>query len=69
MDPLPYDNVSGPTTQQQQPVIVIVQAPVAGTSDDDHFKKFFPKKAVKAISITMLVAGALSAIFQVSYMI
>ena len=69
MDPLTHDNVSGPTTQQQQPVIVIVQAPVAGTSDDDHFKKFFPKKAVKAMSITMLVAGALSTIFQVSCMI
>lgn len=68
MDPLPHDNVSGPTTQQQQPVIVIVQAPVAGTSDDDHFKKFFPKKAVKAMSITMLVAGALSTIFQLILM-
>jgi len=68
MDPLPLENVSGPTTQQQQPVIVIVQAPVAGTSDDDHFKKFFPKKAIKAMSITMLVAGALSTIFQLILM-
>ena len=35
------------------------------TSDDDHMKKFFPKKTVKGLSITMIVAGVLSIIVQV----
>ena len=35
------------------------------TSDDDNIKKFFPKKSVKGLSITMLVAGVLSIIVQV----
>ena len=54
-------------TQQQQPMVVIVQAPVANTitPDVDHFKKFFPKKAVVGMSIAMIIAGALSAILQV----
>merc|ERR1712018_670567 len=53
-------------TQQQQPMVVIVQAPVANTRtpDVDHFKKFFPKKAVMGMSIAMIIAGALSAILQ-----
>ena len=37
------------------------------TSDDDHIKKVFPKKTVKGLSITMLVAGVLSIIVQVKY--
>ena len=35
------------------------------TSDDDHIKKFFPRKTVKGLSITMLVAGVMSIIVQV----
>jgi len=31
----------------------------------DHFKKFFPKKAVMGMSIAMIIAGALSAILQI----
>jgi len=60
MDP---NNVA---TQQQQPIVMIVQAPVANTRtpDGDHFKKFFPKKAVMGMSIAMIIAGALSAILQ-----
>merc|ERR1712018_1017472 len=54
-------------TQQQQPMVVIVQAPVANTRtpDRDHFKKFFPKKAVMGMSIAMIIAGALSVILQI----
>ena len=54
-------------TQQQQPMVVIVQAPGANTStpDGDHYKKFFPKRAVMGMSIAMIIAGALSAILQV----
>lgn len=58
-------------TQQQQPMVVIVQAPVADTRtpDGDHFKKFFPKKAVLGMSIAMIIAGALSAILQILVML
>jgi len=54
-------------TQQQQPMVVIVPAPVANTRtpDGDHFKKFFPKKAVMGMSVAMVIAGALSAILQI----
>jgi len=50
---------------------VIVQAPVANTRtpDSDHFKKFFPKKAVLGMSIAMIIAGALSAILQILVML
>merc|ERR1712038_720180 len=65
MDPLPGNVPSAPA---QQPIVVIVQAPAAGstTSDADHFKKFFPKRAVIAMSLTMIVAGVLSVILQIS---
>jgi len=65
MDP---NNVA---TQQQQPIVMIVQAPVANTRtpDGDHFKKFFPKKAVMGMSIAMIIAGALSAILQILVML
>jgi len=61
MDP---NNVA---TQQQQPIVMIVQAPVANTRtpDGDHFKKFFPKKAVMGMSVAMIIAGALSAVLQI----
>jgi len=36
------------------------------TSDDDHIKNFFPQKTVKGLSITMLVAGVMSIIVQIS---
>jgi len=53
---------------QQQPIVVIVQAPeTAGTttSNEDQFKKFFPKRTIMIISVMMVVAGALSSITQI----
>lgn len=58
-----------PNQTPQQPIVVIVQAPtMAGTrtSDADHFKKFFPKKAVMGMSVAMLVAGVFSVIIQIT---
>jgi len=58
--------------QQQQPVIVIVQSlPTHGSvqqkrSDEEHYRKFFPKKTIKGLSVFMLVAGILSMLFQIS---
>merc|ERR1712241_957435 len=65
MDPLPGNVPSAPA---QQPIVVIVQAPATGstTSDADHFKKFFPKRAVMSMSLTMIVAGVLSVILQIT---
>ena len=65
-------NVPQASGQPQQPVIVIVQAPPTHgsvqqkRSDEEHYRKFFPKKTIKGLSVFMLVAGILSMLFQVT---
>ena len=58
--------------QQQDPVNVIVLAlPTHGSvqqkrSDEELYRKFFPKKSILGLSVFMLVAGILSMLFQVT---
>ena len=58
--------------QQQQPLIVTVQAPPTHRSvqqkrsDEEHYRKFFPKKTILGLSVFKLVAGSLSMLFQVT---
>jgi len=60
------------TGQPQQPVIVIVQAPPTHgsvqqkRSDEEHYRKFFPKKTIFGLSVFMFVAGILSILFQIA---
>ena len=51
---------------QQQPLIVTVQAPPTHRSDEEHYRKFFPKKTILGLSVFTLVAGILSMLFQVT---
>ena len=66
-------NVPQASGQPQQPVIVIVQAPPTHgsvqqkRSDEEHYRKFFPKKTILGLSVFMLVAGILSMLFQVTF--
>ena len=59
------------TGQQQQPLIVIVDTPPEQgcvdqkLSDEEHYRKTFPKKTILGLSIFILVAGILQIIFQV----
>jgi len=65
-------NVPQASGQPQQPVIVIVQAPPTHgsvqqkRSDEEHYRKFFPKKTILGLSVFMLVAGTLSMLFQIT---
>jgi len=65
-------NVPQASGQPQQPVIVIVQAPPTHgsvqqkRSDEEHYRKFFPKKTILGLSVFMLVAGILSMLFQIA---
>ena len=59
------------TGQQQPPLIVIVETPPEQGcvdqkwSDEEHYRKTFPKKTILGLSIFCLVAGILQIIFQV----
>ena len=59
------------TGQQQQPLIVIVETPPEqgcvdqNWSDEEHYRKTFPKKTIMGLSIFILVAGILQIIFLV----
>ena len=65
-------NVPQASEQPQQPVVVIVQAPPTHgsvqqkRSDEEYYRKFFPKKTILGLSVFMLVAGTLSMLFQVT---
>ena len=65
-------NVPQASGQPQQPVIVIVQAPPTHgsvqqkRSDEEHYRKFFPKKTILGLSVFILVAGIGQITFQAS---
>jgi len=69
MEPLPNQvESSGPQQtaqpQGQAPVIIVMQAPKATKATADY-AKYYPSKAVLGLSITQIVAGVLSIIFQI----
>ena len=62
------DNLDGKTTTSNVPpaVYILVQNPLTGaTSDDKHFEKTFPKKAVLVLSLLQLIAFVIAFISQV----
>ena len=64
------DNLDGKTTTSSNvppAVYILVQNPLTGaTSDDKHFEKTFPKKAVLILSLLQLIAFVIALISQVN---
>jgi len=45
--------------------IYIVERPPESTSDEEHFEKMFPSKAVTILAVLQIVAGSLAFISEV----
>ena len=62
---LSKDTTATSTAPESQELLAPSYNALAKMMYGDHFKKFFPKKAVMGMSIAMIIAGAMSAILQV----